>query len=119
MSPEVKAHLFEPFFTTKPTGKGTGLGLATCFGIVKQNAGGIYVQSELDKGYHLQGLFSPSPVGAGTGPVRVAPTGRSAATKRSWWSRTNPLVRDFGRLYIAGGRLRVWIGHVCQLHDEA
>ena len=37
MTDEVKAHLFEPYFTTKPPGKGTGLGLATCFGIVKQN----------------------------------------------------------------------------------
>jgi two-component system cell cycle sensor histidine kinase/response regulator CckA len=59
MDSETQAHVFEPFFTTKPAGQGTGLGLATVFGIMKQSGGSVHVESAPGRGSVFT-VFFPS-----------------------------------------------------------
>jgi two-component system cell cycle sensor histidine kinase/response regulator CckA len=76
MTEDVSRHLFEPFFTTKPPGRGTGLGLATCYGIVKQNGGHIWVYSEYGRGSTFK-IFLPR---TGEAAVSEAPADPASGT---------------------------------------
>jgi two-component system cell cycle sensor histidine kinase/response regulator CckA len=91
MSKEIQSKIFDPFFTTKPVGQGTGLGLATVYGIVKQSGGFITVDSELGRGTSFKIYLPRRKVDAGdVAPVEAAP----AVTRDVTGQDTILLVED-------------------------
>ena len=107
---EVKTHIFEPFFTTKEPGKGTGLGLANVYGIVKQSGGLITCQSEVGKG---ASFFIRLPMAEGVASDTVehagVKEGNSKGTEKILLVEDDKNVRTITRMILerAGYSVRV------------
>jgi PAS domain S-box-containing protein len=106
MSQMVKDHLFEPFFTTKPSGKGTGLGLATVYGIVRQAGGHVRVESERGIGSTFDVYL---PRGEGTTPAghEPAPVRPASGTETVLLVEDDPGVREAAERALRAGGYRV------------
>jgi CheY-like chemotaxis protein len=100
MDDDTLAHLFEPFYTTKGLGRGTGLGLATVYGIVKQNDGVIDVRSELGRGTTFR-IFLPRYVGEAAAAGAAPASGLAARGHETiLLVEDEPAVLDMGRMML-------------------
>jgi len=105
MSDEVKARVFEPFFTTKGVGKGTGLGLATCHGIIQQSGGHIAVYSEPGRGTTFK-IYLPQ-----AGQEMKSPTQPKASADLPRGTERILLVEDDPSLREMAGELLERLGY--------
>lgn len=95
MSAETQSQIFEPFFTTKEVGKGTGLGLAMVYGIVKQSGGYIFVDSEVGKGTTFNIYFNRVEEVVDEGAEAQVPEISYGGTETVLLVEDDDMVRDF------------------------
>ncbi|MGD9874486.1 MAG: response regulator [Kiritimatiellia bacterium] len=105
ISPEIQKFMFEPFFTTKPKGKGTGLGLATVYGIVRQLKGHIDIESRVGEGAEIRIYF---PASAKDSAARAA-AGETAPARGG--TETILLVEDEDPVRVLSGRILRSLGY--------
>ena len=122
MSPEIVDRIFEPFFTTKEIGKGTGLGLATVYGILKQHQGWVEVESEPSRGTAFQ-IWLPAQVAAQEQVVAAEPEEPQGGSETILLVEDDAGVRNVARstlralgyrvLEAGSGKeaMRVWAEH--------
>jgi nitrogen-specific signal transduction histidine kinase/FixJ family two-component response regulator len=106
MAPEVMERIFEPFFTTKSLGHGTGLGLATVYGIVEQMGGHIHVQSTVGVGSRFQ-VDLPLSNAAASAPEASLPGARGRGSGTILVVEDEPAVRDFCKRALEAEGYRV------------
>jgi CheY-like chemotaxis protein len=112
MDREVQARIFEPFFTTKPVGQGTGLGLSTVYGIIKQSDGFVWAYSELEQGTTFK-IYLPQAGPGRTGERMEARTGAPrGGTETILLVEDEPMVRG-----LAGRGLREYGYRVLEAAD--
>lgn len=102
MEPETLDHLFEPFYTTKELGRGTGLGLSTVYGIVKQNRGYIWVDSRRGEGARFSVYLPMAEAGCEAEPAPVRPTVGARGEGTVLLVEDEPLVRSLIREVLVG-----------------
>ena len=102
MSGEVKRQIFEPFFTTKPKGTGTGLGLATIYGVVKQSKGSIEVYSEVGKGTTFKIYLPRIEAEDARTPEPSLPMELLEGTETVLFVEDEEIVRDLGVRILEG-----------------
>ncbi len=128
MEDEVKAHVFEPFFTTKDYANGTGLGLATVYGIVRQCNGRILLRSELGQGTTFRILLPALPAGTKEASKERKPAGEGLGTETILVVEDESTVRTLVRQVLEDRgytvleaqdgleALGVVEGHACPIH---